>query len=84
MHRLHRLHEQMHMVSHQDVSSDSTLVRACDLSLGGDRGVVIVLREAEYVAIVATLDVRMRRDRDSKTGSTDHRRLLTCIRVSQG
>ena len=70
------------MVGHQDVGIDPALARAFGLLQGGDTAVVIVLREEDRLAIVATLDEMMRIGRDSHAGATGHRQLLACIRAA--
>jgi hypothetical protein len=71
------------MIGHQDIGVDTTLARAFGLLQDGYIGVVIVFREEDHLAIVAALDDMMRIGRDSHTGSTGHRQLLTRIRVSE-
>jgi hypothetical protein len=68
------------MVGHQDLGIEPALARAFGLLQGGDIRVVIVLREEDRLAIVATLDEMLRIGRDSHAGAPDHRQLLTRLR----
>src|SRR6266853_2939473 len=71
------------MVGHQHVGIKPTLARAFGLLQGGSIEAVLVLGEEDRLAIVATLDDMMRIGRDSHTGATGHRQLLTRLRGSE-